>query len=87
VTSKLAKPHAFVPFMPEEPLLLRSGPVPLVICTVCGWKQADPSLKPITAKVRKSCIRRWHFDCTDCDDVVRAKAERLPGTQPPGALH
>jgi hypothetical protein len=83
---KVVKPHTFVPFMPEDPVPLPSGPVPMVICTVCGWKQLDPTIKAITSKARKACIKRWHFDCTDCDDVARAKAEGLPGVQPPGRL-
>jgi len=84
--TRQTRPHAFVPFMEQMPVRLPSGPVPLVICTVCGWKQLDPAIKPSPAGDVKWFVKKWHYDFTDCDDVARAKAEGLPGTQPPGGL-
>jgi hypothetical protein len=72
--------------MEQMPVPPPSGPVPLAICAVCGWKQLDPAIKPIAAGDRMWFIGKWRYDFTDCDDVARAKAEGLPGTQPPEGL-
>ena len=84
--TKPAKPHTFVPFMPGDHVPLPSGPMPIVICSECEWRQPDPKAAPITSKDRKWFIKKWRFDFTDCDEVARAKAKGLPGTGPPRDL-
>ena len=81
-----AKAHTFVPFMSGDPVPLPYGPMPIVICSVCGWRQPDPTVAPMKSRDRKWFIKKWRFDFTDCNDVARAKAKGLPWTGPAGGF-